>query len=84
MKLDPNNSAFPQSETKPINPLNAEHRSEYDYLTKRELIAAMAMQGWLASFGTTDCKDVIRGTVAEFCVSMADALLAALSAKEQA
>jgi len=49
-------------------------------LTKRELFAAMAMEGWLASFGPeyeANCKGV-----AEFSVKQSDALLAEL-AKEK-
>lgn len=45
-------------------------------LTKRELLAAMAMQGWLSSFGDDTIANP--NAVAEFSVKCADALLKAL------
>lgn len=46
-------------------------------LTKREHLAAMAMQG-LITFKGSDCMD--RDVTAKQCVSMADALIEALNA----
>lgn len=45
-------------------------------LTKREYFAAMAMSGWLASFGPDETAH--EGNVAAFAVRCADALLAEL------
>jgi hypothetical protein len=51
-------------------------------LTKRELFAAMAMQGWLASFGAdAEITPTGKVQVAELAVELSDALLAALEKK---
>ncbi len=52
-------------------------------LTKRELFAAMAMEGWLASFAT-DAEISPKGEIqiAQLAVRLSDALLAEL-AKEK-
>jgi hypothetical protein len=62
-----NSFAFPSSPEK-YNP-------EFG-LTKRELIAAMAMQGMLASVGISED----RKSIAEWAVSQADALIERLNA----
>lgn len=61
----------------PAFPPNAgwEH-SEAKGLTKREYFAAMAMQGWLASY--TPAETAKEEYVAAFAVRCADALLAEL------
>jgi hypothetical protein len=51
-------------------------------LTKRELLAAMSMQGWYASMNMVNITDVHYGNISEHCVKSADALLAELSASE--
>jgi hypothetical protein len=52
---------------------------QYDIggLTKREHIAAMALQGWLATFTDPDCR-ALPDKCAKFAVECADALLAEL------
>ena len=51
-------------------------------LTKRELFAAIAMQGWLASFGAdAEITPTGKVQVAALAVELADALIAELEAK---
>lgn len=74
----PNDPAFP---FKP--PLPTSHREEYGYsgLSKREYLAAMAMQGNMASWtGLISIHDVTRA--ASLWAAAADALLAELSKTE--
>ncbi len=71
----PDSQAFPAS-IDVGNPLTGEHRHVVSYgLTKRELFAAMAMQG-IASCdsGTSDPE-----RIAKYSLKVADALIAALS-----
>lgn len=51
-------------------------------LSKRELFAAMAMNGYLASYAGLNCPTPSPEKAAEAAVSYADALLQALEAKE--
>lgn len=64
-----NNSAFPHDD----GPLVVHG------LTKRELFAAMAMQGLIGDYGTWDVTG--NTTCGEVAVKLADALIAALEAK---
>jgi hypothetical protein len=65
--MNGNDSAYPSSPD--------QYSPEFG-LTKRELIAAMAMQGLLTNAGIVDCYDKIAG----LAVNHADALIERLSA----
>lgn len=67
--------------TKPTDPAFpvSSGGAPFDGLTKLELFAAMAMQGFCANLGAFECT---HGAVAEFSVDAAKALIEAL-AKEQ-
>lgn len=64
-------------------------REQYSGLTKRELIAAMAMQGLLSDIQHNDLKEILRTgryesaghVIAESAVNYADALLTELEKK---
>jgi hypothetical protein len=63
---------------------NAQHRDDLNFksftgLSKRELFAAMAMQGRLASMVGTRAIDIIADSLAINSVAWADALLKELS-----
>lgn len=71
----------------PINFLPGPSVWHREGLTKRELFAAMAMQGWLAGCGNAYSEFTNPGhlskKVADSCVGLADALLSALQRSEQ-
>lgn len=82
-----NDSIFPAAiPVKTTSPMGAEYVTSFENtsgLTKRELFAAMAMQGLLAH---PSCKDLgkyehVARCVAQESLDAADALIAALEAK---
>lgn len=63
----------------PASPVVAATGEVFTGLTKREQLAAMAMQGILSNRSVIDCcTDISTSYAAEFSVVMADALLAEL------